>query len=378
MFEVTPQVNAIAPEDTHPEVVYDLNWQPEVLPSTGEKLEIVVNHERVHDVLSTLMEAYESKEFPYGLDSVRLPHDPRHMPQSLPYGGPEHAMFLWNLCYYMRGGIKSVEAVKRLAKVYEARPDLFRCDVAAQAEQSEIIDALKAAGLGFQETVSRQWKENSRRLQEEWGGDPRNLFEGVNSYDEALSRIKNDQRGGGFSGFQEKMTSMITYYLMDEGLIKHFVFPIPVDLHVMRVSIANQMVEFPGVPEGTNLYTDELLATLRKLYYDYAIEHDIDPLRLCDAVWLLSESLCGKHPGNVTLEPEGRKKRKGRSTVLIPQPVDPANPAQQAAYESSCRNCPIERTCTYNIPGKLYYISGVIIIRGTRYRFPPPAQGSLF
>lgn len=368
----------MTPEQAHPEIVYDFEWEPEVLPPTGEKLNVVVNPDRVHKVLSALMEAYEENEFPYNLDAVRLPHDPRHMPQNLPYGGSEHAMFLWNLCYYMRGGIKSVEAVKRLAKVYEAAPELFDSEFAAGLKPELVSGILKDFGLGFQETVSKQWVENSRKLLEDWGGDPRLIFEGVGTYDEALSRIRNDGRGGGFSGFQEKMTSMITYYLMDEDLIEPFIFPIPVDLHVMRVSIANRMVEFPGVPDGTNLYTDELLATLRKLYYDYAVEHGVNPLRLCDAVWLLSESQCGKHPGNVTLEPMGRKHRKGRSTVLVPQTVDPANPNQQAAYESSCRQCPVESSCAYTLPGKPYYIQGVLYIRGDRYRFLPPAQGKLF
>lgn len=165
------------------------------------------------------------------------------------------------------------------------------------------------------------------------------------------------------------MTSMIIYYLMDEGLIDPFVLPIPIDLHVMRVSIANELIKFPNAPYGTNLFTDVTLETLRRLYFDYAVEHGVNPLRLCDAVWMLSESSCGKHPGNRTIEPLGRDKRQGRSTYLLPGKVDENDPAQQAAYAKTCAVCPLENTCRYNIPGTHYYVGGSIIIRGERQRF---------
>lgn len=370
LFEVGPPL--MPRKKTRPDIVYGLDWESELLPPTGEKLDVDIDHEKVHTVLSTLLQAFREKTEPYNLDSVRLPQDPRHMPENLPYGGVQHAMFLWNLCYYMRGGIKSVDATKRLSKIYEDMPELFDCETAARMEPAQIQEILTQYRLGMQERVSKEWVENSRLMLERWDGDPRKMFVGVDSYDEALARIKNDERGGGFKGFKEKMTSMITYYLMDEDLIEPFIFPIPVDLHVMRVSIEHEMIKFPNAPHGTNLYTEETLSTLRKLYYDYAVEHGVSPLRLCDAVWLLSESLCGKHPGNVTLEPEGRKNRKGRATVLVPLPVDPTSPAQQRAYEASCRICPVENTCEFNVPGKPNYVWGAVYIRGKRFEFPMP------
>lgn len=353
-------------------------WEPEVKPRTNQTPEITINHEQVNRVLGTLLNAYENRRYPYNHDSVRLPHDPRHMPPSLEYGSVDHAMFFWNACYYMRGGIKSVDAIKRLAAVYEEEPDLFDCAVASEKRPAEIAGTLKAHGLGFQGTASRHWVENAQRLHERFDGDPRKIFTSNGTYDDYLKIIKNDGKGGGFKGFQEKMTSMIIYYLMDSSLIEPFMFPIPVDLHVMRVSVSNRLIEWKETPYGTDLYSDQMLATLRELYYDYAVEHEVNPLRLCDAVWLLSESLCGSYPGNITLEPYGRSNRKGRSTVLLPQEVDTNSPAQQAAYEASCRHCPVEETCDYAIPGKLYYVAGGLIIRGLRKQFPEPPQTKMF
>lgn len=56
-------------------------------------------------------------------------------------------------------------------------------------------------------------------MMERYDGDPRNIFKDVQDYDEALDLIRNDGKGGGFKGFQHKMTSMIIYYLQDDKLI---------------------------------------------------------------------------------------------------------------------------------------------------------------
>lgn len=366
------------PGDTHEEEFVALvppdDYVPEVLPSTGEKLTITVDKEHAYPILDTLLRAYENNEPPYNLDRVRLPHDPRHMPKTLERDTVDHAMFLFNVCYYMRGGIKSNDAVKRMASVYDDFPELFSAAYAQHVEPGEIEKILKSHGLGFQATVAKQWVENSARLAEQYDGDPRRIFDGVTTYEESQERIQN-RKSKGFLGFQEKMTSMIIYYLMDEGLIEPFNFPIPVDLHVMRVSIANEMIRFSDsqgqpVPYGTNLFHPETTAALRGLYLDYAEDRNVNPLRLCDAVWMLSESSCGRHPGNTTIEPLRRKYRNGRNTYLIPKVVDVRDPAQQKAYAESCAVCPVQETCEFNIPGTQYYVGGNLIIRGRRVRFP--------
>ncbi len=358
------------------------DYVPEVLPPTGEKLTVVINKEHAYPILDELMRAYANNELPYNLDRVRLPHDPRHMPGSLERGTTEHAMFLFNVCYYMRGGIKSNDAVKRMAAVYDDYPDLFNCEYIRSLSMDEQMEkllngeiqaVLKGHGLGFQGTVAGQWIENAWRMHA-YGDDPRNIFNGVTTYEQSQELIQN-KKGKGFVGFQEKMTSMIIYYLMDEELIAPFNFPIPVDLHVMRVSIANEMVGFfdsrgDPAPFGTNLFTKETLSALRSLYLEYAQDRDVNALRLCDAVWMLSESSCGRHPGNTTIEPLGRHVRNGRNTYLIPKAVDVHSPGQQKAYSESCAICPIQQTCEFNIPGTQYYVGGNIIIRGRRVRIP--------
>ncbi len=354
-----------------------MDFTPERLPQRPDTETIIVNHDRVDVVLDTLMAAYENDRYPYHLDRVRVPQDERHMPPSLERGSTDHAMFFWNVCYYMRGGTKSTFAVQQMAAIYEDRPDLFDCAKIIDIPQEDIERELSAHKLGFQKTVARQWKENAVRMLEQYGGDPRNIFAGLTEhekpYDELVKRVKNDTKGGGFMGFREKMTSMIAYYLMDEELVDIFNFPIPIDLHVMRVSVANGLVSFPGIEYPANVHSETLLETLRGVYYDYAERHGINPLHLCNAVWLLSEALCGQAPGNRVTEPNGRDNREGRLTKVIPEVVDPNDAGQQRRYQRTCGRCPVEKTCDLNIHGgAMYYAVGQVAVRGPRLRFDPP------
>ena len=351
-----------------------MDLTPERLPQRAETERVVIDQERFDMVLDTLMDAYEDDRYPYHLDRVRLPQDERHMPPSLERGTKEHAMFFWNVCYYMRGGTKSTFAVQQMSKLYEDRPDLFDCERILETTQEDIVDELQKHKLGFQYTVSKAWMLNAQRMLDEYDGDPRNIFEGLGAsddpYDELVGRVKNKGKAGGFMGFQEKMTSMIAYYLMDADLVEQFNFPIPVDLHVMRVSISNLMVMFPDIEFPANVYSQALLKALRDAYSDYANRKGISPLRLCNAVWQLSEALCGQAPGNRVIEPNGRENRTGRLTKVVPETVNPNDEGQQRRYNRTCERCPIEGTCELNVHGgAMYYAVGQVAIRGQRLRF---------
>lgn len=344
----------------------------EVLPPTGEKLEMEVHKEHAFAIIDTLMKAYKNNEFPYSLDTTRVPQDFRHMPKTLERGTVDHAMFFFNVCYYMRGGNKSNDAVISMSRLYDLYPELFDPNYMKDFDPQALIPLLSSVGLGMHKSAPFHWVENSQRLVNQYGGDPRRIFDDVaedaSPFDLSVDRIAN-QKGKGFMGFQKKMTSMLIYYLMEQKLIDEFPFPLPVDVHVMRLSIANEMLTFPNAPYGTNLFTGETTDALRELYYSYVMERGADSLEVSNAVWMLSESICGKTPGNVTFEPHGRDNRKGRATYLVPQIVDPYNRRQREAYADSCNECPVNDTCNFNIPGKPYNVGGSLIIRSKRVRF---------
>lgn len=335
----------------------------------GEGLRVIPHFDKLDATVETLLQARVNNEFPYSLDSANLPQDERNMPPELPRGGREHANFLWATCYYMRGGIKSTAAFVALSKIYQEDPDLFDPFTGEREDPERITELLKSNGLAFNAIgIGEAWVENARRMVELYDGDPRNLFQYAKRYEDVLFKVKNNGRGRGFVGFQEKMVSMITYYLMDAEIIPYFDFPLPVDFHVLRVSAANEIITFENVPEDGNIYSDQTLAMLRNMYHDYSVTHGVSQLDVCNAVWALSSAVCGSQPGNIMLEPGDRNNRDGRSTHIIPLPINTGSDAQNKAYQRSCGLCPLEQTCKHNMPSKEYYVRGRAIL-SERVRF---------
>lgn len=331
---------------------------------------IVVDVERIDQVLDTLISALANNSYPYNLESTVLPQDHQHLPKNLEIGSKQHAMFLFTSCYYMRGGNKSVDAFKGLARLYTSNPEVFDPRIAKDLDPDSLVPMLKQSGLGYHSVVPRQWVMNANTLCQHYDGNPINIYNGVTDYQTCVDRIIKKGDNPGFKGFREKMVSMLTYYLMDEDMIPYFDFPPPVDLHLMRVSIANELVRFEGYAEHDNLLSPELLSTMREYFYNYAVKKKINVLRLADAVWLLSQSLCGNQPGNITLEPFGRTSRKTRSAFLLAKPVSIDNNSQREAYRKTCGSCPIESTCEWNVPGKYYFMQDRLFRRNKRIRFP--------
>lgn len=329
----------------------------------GDGLRVIPHFDKLDTITEVLLEARAAHEFPYTLEAANLPQDEHNMPPELPRGGQEHANFLWATCYYMRGGIKSTAAFAGLSEVYAEEPELFDPVIAMHDDPKRIQELLKSHGLAFSSsTIGPAWVENARRMTELYDGDPRNIFQYANRYEDVLFKIKNNGRGKGFIGFQEKMVSMITYYLMDSELIPYFDFPLPVDFHVLRVSAANEIITFENVPDSGDIYDERTLGMLRNMYHDFSVTHGVSQLDVCNAVWSLSSAICGSQPGNIMLEPGDRNKREGRSTHIVPLPIDLNSPSQIAMYERSCRLCPIQRTCKHNMPSKLYYVRGQAIL----------------
>lgn len=359
-------------EFTATELVLDMfGDRSEEIRSTlyGEDIRPIPHFDRLDMVLDTLLAQRDKNGFPYYLEAAQLPQDERNMPPSLTRGGKDHANFLFTTCYYMRGGIKSFAAFRGLSALYEEDPSLFNPKDAKSREASVIAEALASVGLGFSKNViSNQWISNAAKLEQEYDGDARNIFEGTTDYRELLRRIQN-KNGNGFKGFQEKMTSMLAYFLMADKLIPYFDFPLPVDFHVLRVSAATEMITFENIPSNGNIYHQKTLDLLRDMYHDYSVTHGISQLEVCDAVWSLSSAICGDQPGNIMLEPNRSEGRQGRSTYIEPLPININDRDQQKRYERTCGLCVLDDVCTQNFPSKKYYVQG-LMIPSPRIQFP--------
>ncbi len=343
--------------------------------------QVIINWDLAESVFGTLLQALKEGRYPYNV--VKPPQRPENMPNNLVWGSVEHARFLFCVCYYMRGGIESETAILALARLYANKPEIFVPKSFAQLlepdnEASKISELLAQYGLNYNAThIGRYWIHNFIKLERGWQGNPANLFTGVSGYDEICRRVinkrdkeKGSQKNHGFYGFREKMVSMIIHFLMDAEIIQPFVFPVPVDFHVLRVLVANELLVVNGSQAGDDLYTNDLQAAARRLTDTYCRQHAVDALRLGDALWLLSGSLCHLHPGNQMKVGD----RNGRQTELTRLRVV-WNKSQTERFLRSCHLCPITGSCRHNIASAPYYVQGKLKILGPR---GVPDQSFLF
>lgn len=351
-------------------------------------MEIGVDRKRMKLMLDRLLLAYARNEYPYNLPWVHSPQIPENMPKNLELGSPAHARFLFCVCYWMRGGIKSNTAFRALARLYEQWPTKFVPHYMQYTKPEWLVQRFRQIGSGFQaDEIARFWKKNFQILRREYGGDPVNIFEGISTYEEACDRIVNrrkaDGSGSGFYGFREKMTSMLIYFLTDAGLIKPFLHPPPVDFHVLRLFIANGILHLPEIPESGKVghAYEQLAGIVRPLLYDYCRQQGVNPLLLVNALWLLSSNLCDQNPGNRSMVGKmeiinGKRirVRSGRRTPITPVPITWSH-SQTATYLRTCGSCVLENSCRWLVPSAYYYVSGVVKVRGPRTK---PPQRLLF
>ncbi|MDR1032548.1 MAG: hypothetical protein LBL84_00870 [Candidatus Nomurabacteria bacterium] len=317
---------------------------------------VLVDKQRAFEVLDTLMEAYENKQPPYDTFVPPQELEPDCLkPDGELYGTTQHAMYLWNACAYM-SATDSNMSFQHLTELFYSRPELFDCDSLQHYNEAELGEVLRlGVPLGRHHSVAKTWIENAHRLAENHDGNPLNVFNDVASYDECLKKLRNDGKGGGFRGFQAKMVSMILYYYQGDGLLPKSQFPVPVDLHVLRVALATEMVK-PNVAAFHR--TPVVEDSIRDLTLSYIEERDVDPLVLTDAMWGLSSSFCNRQPGNIA-----RSKKIGGRIFHAFTEIDHENPQQSKAWHNTCGRCALNAFCVNDIPSAPYYKSGTLAIR---------------
>lgn len=342
-------------------------------------MEISINWKRAEKIFSRLLKMLENKEPPF--DRALGPHREENMPSNLKLGGREHALFFFCCCYYMRGGIKSDQAIKSLGRIYEKHSQLFdpltfSPEVFLTKEQ-EIIDMLsleKSLNYGLKD-IARFWVKNFYKLATYWEGNPINLFQGISNYEELCAVIQNRDRfklhqPNGFYGFQEKMVSMLAFFLADTDIIPTFSFPVPVDFHVLRMVVSQNLLKIKNGSDVIDFRNPQILATIRQMSEDYCRKHNVDARRLSDVLWLYSGAMCNNSPGNTVSHGDYR----ARLTKLERKGEKNWSKTDNKNYYRYCGQCQIQDTCKYDVPSGYYYVQG----RLTRKPKHTPLQLTLF
>lgn len=328
----------------------------------GAATQIVPHYDRMEKMIETLVELQGGNKYPYNLPNAEVPNRSEFMPpeDTLPRGSREHALYLWHVCYWMGGGIESNLAFKNLTNLYIEYPELFKPEYIIEHNVSteqiqEVIGRYPA--LNFNLTrIQNYWTENARHLYEDYGSDPRAIFADNPSYRTVKKRLQNTGKSG-FLGFQEKMASMYTHFLADGGMISEIPFPPPVDFHLLRLFIANQVITFENVPKDGNVFTPATIAMVRKMLFDYIIATNSSAVEVDDALWRHSKLMCAQAPGNMT-EIDYKANRGTKSSL---KEVDFSDPTTRTKYARSCGRCALSASCAFAISSGAYYADDRII-----------------
>jgi hypothetical protein len=339
-------------------------------------MSIFINKEAAYHLFDALLKLWREKSFPFNLPRAVIPQT--IIPQNMRNDKSSLANFYFYTCIYMRGGIESLQAFKALLRLYEDDPLLFD-PLHAGWRSTEHVEEMLRKYIGWDaKQAARTWVKNSRNIRDHWGGSALNLFKGLDSYDEALRRLRNKRTkrdriragkdGHGFYGFQPKMVSMLVYFWDWEGLFKkRFIYPSPADFHNFRLGIAHGAICFEKRPDSIRP-SEALSAPWREAVMRYLREKKEDPVDLADALWLFSLTLCGESPVNVWQSKQKKRNRErsdkeesaelpyimlGHASVEVNQ-----SQGKRQRYLRTCGSCPLKRNCYWSIPAGPYYGRG--------------------
>lgn len=352
---------------------------------------MVPNFKKTKEVIDTLVPLLEQNEFPYNQDRFMLPEDPEHMPK-IPFKDPqEEANFYLTACLWMRR-TDSNKAMRDLGEAFdntrEFERDPFDPEIIATMTPQEVADIFgKYPQLRMMNNNAPGLIHNMRFLNARFDGDIRNVAAGTGDFDEMMLRLKNSPHqadpslyipefGDGMYGFQDKMGSMLVYYLSEAGLIPPIDYPPPIDQHLAKLTTGTGCVAVAHEFRNENYMTDYLQKIVRDLYYDISITHRISTNAIAKALWLLGSKNCSQSPATFTKVIT----RDARKSVFEEYEPDYSRVGfDTLRIYATCLGCPlhISDQCTHVSRGKENHLKGIMTARD-RSELPNPGDYSLF
>lgn len=330
-----------------------------------------IDYSRAREVFTLMLERYRSRRYPFQNMEEDLP---QHMVLPEIAADPLRlARHLFFSCHYMRGTVISSHAFRVLNELQCEYPWLFTDEILILTSSNEVGEALGTKIKWQQEAIGRAWLENARTLHREWRGDPRNIFKEVKTKGALYRRVmgqkyrsKVSNRYTGFIGFQEKMTSMLAYFLEATGLIEPNPLSAPIDFHHFRVYLATGMIVLTVSEVRYEKVKQFGIQLAERLQRDFGLTQ----VEYGDIIWLWSLRSCRRSPHNRTTQIV-----ESGSDRLVCRVVPVEWTASQIeAHNRTCGRCYIADYCRFGIPAGIYYNSGVFRLIPR----PLPPQSSIF
>lgn len=322
-----------------------------------------------------------------------------------------------NFCLFtamsQRGGLNSDDSIRFMGYAWVRARRLFSVEVIADADASDVVATLqqlaeefyrggsngiqRAGSLSYRvKEFAAHWVLNARILQDHWRGDVRSLFANVHNFEEAFARADHKRPGNqvGLRGMRRKIFTLLTFWLIEFGLVDRFHIPLVVDFHVLRALLQLGILNVSWQPLGRGdpkiearrrprrlwkypsvRITETLVNEVIQWSYGFLQENNLSPFHVHNALWNLSRVLCAQYYGNKSFSVPRRDKKQGKRYGITARLVD-ADALRRGtgwpkSYRDQCRSCPYEkRFCRIAIPAGPYYDWGVMLMSGRHVVYP--------
>ncbi len=338
-------------------------------------MEIIFDEKKAMQIFAILENLYRERSGLYGI--VKLPQNTTPLPENNPQ---KLANWFFAVAHFMRGGVLSDTQTKIFRHLLDACPEIFDPEEIYQNwTPSKILETLKTIVPKFNGSAAspvgvlgfmlgehlKNWHYNFSILRICWQSDARNVFEGVNDFEEAVLRAH--QRHNGFLGMRRKILSLLTIWLQEKNLIHFFPAPIPVDFHALRILLQTEIVKIknlkglkfnPRYPflarkkgvRVTEAMVNQITLWTQRFLWESGFSHAI----INPALWIIGRELCAGH---------FQASSKNSATIYVDAKKLMVNPGMwPQKYRNPCEFCPIENFCTGVVPNAPYYRWGLLVI----------------
>jgi hypothetical protein len=250
------------------------------------KFNIHLHKDKAVEVSKTAVDLLHKNQFPFNQPGA-IPD--AILPDGVKEGSIEHALFLFYAVGFdaMRKASDVYASTRKMVEDYDVHEILLMGRESSEGLVREYIEDRSASGNSYDDPEKNFYAKNQLLLKA-FEGNPLNIAKDTG---DVKKIIKNCRR---FPTFAEGKSALLLKNYVRFGMItldNLYELPIKIDRHVVRISINKKVLTVE--PEG-KCRSNRMISRLRKLYQQVAVEHEISPVELDDAIWVIGSQMCVK------------------------------------------------------------------------------------
>lgn len=216
------------------------------------------------------------------------------IPEGVNAGSLEHALFLFYACNF--------DSSQRATVVYEEMRNLTkRVDFKEfpKLDEDKLYEIFKESMKKMGDPKKTRLNplavvlQNAKKLQTEYDGDPRNIFEeNIKDTLQALQYGRDKKANGKFMQYGLGKAALVMKNFVRFGMwpFSPYEIPIKIDRHLLRISVGAGVLEIPDMLSRARI--DRVVGMLTRGYQRVTSREKISAVDLNDAFWAIGSYVC--------------------------------------------------------------------------------------